>query len=210
MVDLGCGTGVLPIVMSENGGYTGKVYSFDNQANAIEATKMNSSIFGMGNRMTAQEADIVDLYYKDLENPESETIEKTKELGFYRELAKDLQFPFSVDLVVCNPPWIPADYVKETNPLDNGVYDPQEKFLKSALNFCRIHLEKNGEMLLIYSDLAYQLGLQKENRVNELAEMYGMRAELLDKTQLPLNKKPRDPLRLIKRNSFVELYKVTK
>ena len=156
MVDLGCGTGVLPIVMSENGGYTGKVYSFDNQPNAIEATKMNSQIFGMGNRLIAQEADIVDLYYKDLESPdESEAIDKTKEMGFYRELAKDLQFPFSVDLVVCNPPWIPADFVKETNPLDNGVYDPQEKFLKSAFNFCRTHLEKNGEMLLIYSDLAY-------------------------------------------------------
>ena len=40
--------------------------------------------------------------------------------------------------------------------------------------------------------------------------MYGMRAELLDRTNIPLNKKPRDPLRLIKHNSHVELYKVTK
>ena len=67
-----------------------------------------------------------------------------------------------------------------------------------------------GEMLLVYSDLAYQLGLQSDNRVKELAHMYGMRAELIDRTQMPLNKKPRDPLRLIKRNSHVELYKVTK
>ena len=45
----------------------------------------------MGNRLIAQEADIVDLYYKDLESPdESEAIDKTKEMGFYRELAKDL------------------------------------------------------------------------------------------------------------------------
>jgi len=51
MVDLGCGTGVLPIIMSENGGYAGSVYSFDNQANAIESTKMNSQIFGMGSRV---------------------------------------------------------------------------------------------------------------------------------------------------------------
>ena len=42
MVDLGCGTGVLPIVMSENGGYEGNVFAFDSQPNAIEATKMNS------------------------------------------------------------------------------------------------------------------------------------------------------------------------
>ena len=65
-------------------------------------------------------------------------------------------------------------------------------------------------MLLVYSDLAYQLGLQEDGRVKELANLYGMRAELLDKTQMPMNKKPRDPLRLIKRNSHVELYKVTK
>ena len=77
-------------------------------------------------------------------------------MAFYRELSKDLEFPFTVDLVVCNPPWIPAEYVSETSPLDNGVYDPQERFLKSAFNFCKIHLDKaRGEMLLVYSDLAY-------------------------------------------------------
>ena len=104
-------------------------------------------------------------------------------MAFYKGLAKDLDFPFTVDLVMCNPPWIPADFVKATNPLDNGVYDPDEKFLKSAFNFCRVHLDKTkGEMLLIYSDLAYQLGLQSDNRVQELANLYGMRAELLDRT----------------------------
>ena len=87
----------------------------------------------------------------------------------------------TVDLVLCNPPWLPASYVKETNPLDNGVYDPEEKFLKAAFNFCRIHLcRQRGEMLLIYSDLAIQLGLQEESRVKTLANMYGLRAELLD------------------------------
>ena len=157
MVDLGCGTGVLPIVLAENGGYQGKVFSFDNQPNAIEATKMNSQIFGLGQRVTAREADIVDLYYMDAEESrtDSASVEKVKEMNFYRELSKDLEFPFQVDLVVCNPPWIPAEFVRETNPLDNGVYDPQEKFLKSMFNFCRVHLDKNGEMLLVYSDLAY-------------------------------------------------------
>ena len=71
-------------------------------------------------------------------------------------MAKDLEFPYTVDLIVCNPPWVPANFVKAANPLDNGVYDPDEKFLKSAFNFARVHLDKHsGEMLLIYSDLAY-------------------------------------------------------
>ena len=39
------------------------------------------------------------------------------------------------DLITCNPPWIPAEHVAESSPLDNGVYDPKETFLNSALNF---------------------------------------------------------------------------
>jgi len=39
------------------------------------------------------------------------------------------------DLITCNPPWIPAEFVAESSPLDNGVFDPKETFLQSALNF---------------------------------------------------------------------------
>lgn len=211
-MDLGSGTGVLPIVLSENGGFAGDVYSFDSQPNAVSATKMNSQIFGLGERISAQEVDIVGLYYRDYERlEEGELFDLNKENAFYRGVAKDLDFPFKVDLIVCNPPWVPAEFIRETNPLDNGVYDPQEKFIKSALNFAKMHLDKaTGEMLLIYSDLAYQLGLQTEGRVRELANLYGLSAELVDRTQMPLNKKPRDPLRQVKRNSHVELYRVTK
>jgi hypothetical protein len=53
-------------------------------------------------------------------------------------------------------------------------------------------------MLLIYSDLALLLGLQVENRVQILANQYGLRAELVDKIALTVNKKPNDPLKNIK------------
>ena len=50
--------------------------------------------------------------------------------------------------------------------MDNAVYDPKEKFLISSLNFAKFHLNpQNGEMLLIYSDLAVNLGLQEPNRI---------------------------------------------
>lgn len=76
------------------------------------------------------------------------------------------------DLILCNPPWIPAEFISESSPLDNGVYDPREGFLISSLNFAskhiylmiyisiEIHLSPKGEMILLYSDLAYLLGLQ--------------------------------------------------
>ena len=62
MADLGCGTGILPIVMSHKGGFKGKVYAFDNETNCIESTKMNAQIFGMGDRVNGIELDIVDMY----------------------------------------------------------------------------------------------------------------------------------------------------
>ena len=123
---------------------------------------MNSQIFGLGDRLKAQVFDLVDFYFKDMEEKEGGGVkgqENQSELSFYRKIMDEIKIPFQVDLVLCNPPWIPAGFVKETSPLDNGVYDPEEKFLKSALNFCRLHLSKSGEMLLVYSDLAYQLGL---------------------------------------------------
>jgi hypothetical protein len=65
-------------------------------------------------------------------------------------------------------------------------------------------------MLLIFSDLAYQLGLLEEDRIQRLATKYGLRAELIDATTIPLNKKNYDPLRQIKHNSKIQLFKVTK
>lgn len=64
--------------------------------------------------------------------------------------------PLQVDMIVCNPPWVPANKLgREISPLDNGVYDQDSQFLKSALNFARLHLKATGQMLLLYSDLGY-------------------------------------------------------
>lgn len=62
MADLGCGTGILPIVLSTNGSFTGKIYSFDSQSNCIEATKMNSQIFGLSEKLKPIEIDLVEFY----------------------------------------------------------------------------------------------------------------------------------------------------
>ena len=106
----------------------------------------------MADRQNLVELDIVDLYFNNSDSQESD-VQRT---AFYKKTVSELGIPFTVDLIVCNPPWIPAKHMPESNPLDNGVYDPDEKFLKSAFNFAKIHLDKSGgEMLLMYSDLAY-------------------------------------------------------
>jgi ribosomal protein L11 methylase PrmA len=62
MADLGCGTGILPIVTSTNGGFQGKMYTFDKESNCVEATKMNSQIFGVSERLKPIEIDLVEFY----------------------------------------------------------------------------------------------------------------------------------------------------
>ena len=95
---------------------------------------------------------MTDFYYK----PDSSSGSQN-EVHFYKNVTKDLGLPMLVDLIVCNPPWIEASLVQnEISPLDNGVYDPESVFLKSALNFARLHLRKDGgQMLVLYSDLNY-------------------------------------------------------
>lgn len=94
---------------------------------------------------------------------------------------------------------------------DNAIYDPKEKFLISSLNFAKYHMSETGEMLIIYSDLAQNLGLQEPNRIKILAEQFGFsQAEVVDQTSMPLSKNVNDPLKMIKKASNIQIWKVTK
>ncbi|MEV0804229.1 class I SAM-dependent methyltransferase [Kribbella sp. NPDC050281] len=76
----------------------------------------------------------------------------------------DLFPPGRADLVVCNPPWIPA---RPITPLDRAVYDEDGRMLHGFIGQVRDHLNPGGEVWLVLSDLAEHLGLRS-------------RAELLD------------------------------
>ncbi|OQW70729.1 MAG: methylase [Proteobacteria bacterium ST_bin12] len=61
------------------------------------------------------------------------------------------------DLIVCNPPWLPA---KANAPIEHAIYDPNSAMLKGFLNGVKTHLNEDGESWLILSDLAEHLGLR--------------------------------------------------
>ncbi|MEU0189980.1 class I SAM-dependent methyltransferase [Streptomyces afghaniensis] len=61
------------------------------------------------------------------------------------------------DLVVCNPPWIPA---RPASDLDLGVYDVGGGMLHGFLDGLAGRLEPGGEGWLVLSDLAERLGLR--------------------------------------------------
>jgi SAM-dependent methyltransferase len=60
-------------------------------------------------------------------------------------------------LVVCNPPWLPA---QPSSPIEFAVYDPDSRMLRGFLGGLKDHLAPGGEGWLIISDIAEHLGLR--------------------------------------------------
>lgn len=65
--------------------------------------------------------------------------------------------PGRADIVVCNPPWLPA---RPGSPIEHAVYDEGSSMLLGFLNGLVAHLAPQGEGWLILSDLAEHLGLR--------------------------------------------------
>jgi methylase of polypeptide subunit release factors len=61
------------------------------------------------------------------------------------------------DLIVCNPPWLPA---KANAPIEHAIYDTNNVMVKGFINGVKAHLNDDGEAWLIMSDLAEHLGLR--------------------------------------------------
>ena len=128
----------------------------DKNESALTCAKMNMELFGIfETKINAHNADIVDLWFPVTGTPDDAY--RPKQVRFYDKLQEDLQLG-GVDMIFCNPPWLPANNLSNTE-LESGVYDPKEQFLWSCLNFAKYHLSQNGQMLLVYSDLAVNLGL---------------------------------------------------
>jgi SAM-dependent methyltransferase len=69
----------------------------------------------------------------------------------------DLFPPGKASLIVCNPPWLPA---QPSSPLEHAIYDPDSQMLRGFLAGLAEHLNEGGEGWLILSDLAEHLGLR--------------------------------------------------
>jgi methylase of polypeptide subunit release factors len=65
-------------------------------------------------------------------------------------------------LVVCNPPWVPA---QPSSPIEYAVYDPDSRMLRGFLGGLSTHLAPGGEGWLIISDLAEHLGLRSRDEL---------------------------------------------
>ncbi|MGZ8257699.1 MAG: methyltransferase [Methylotenera sp.] len=110
-----------------------KIIATDNSHRALDCALKNITRLGLKNAVTLVEADLF----------------PSAEYG-------------KADLIVCNPPWLPAH---PSSALESAIYDEKSQMLKGFLNGLSAHLADKGEGWLILSDFAEHLGLRTRDEL---------------------------------------------
>jgi len=101
----------------------------------------------------------------------TENIEKLGLTAEVQIIEADLFPDGRAPLVVCNPPWLPA---QPSSPVEYAVYDPDSRMLRGFLDGLAAHLAPGGEGWLIISDLAEHLGLRSRAELLQWVENAGL------------------------------------
>lgn len=117
--------------------------------------------------------------------------ENAERLGFqdhFRAELGDLFPEGTADLIICNPPWVPA---AARTPMDRAIYDPEQRFLKAFLSGLASHLTPGGEGWLIVSDLPERLGLREPGALEAMIAQAQL--EIVDRQEVaPTHPRTRD------------------
>jgi methylase of polypeptide subunit release factors len=137
----------------------------------------------------------------------AENVEKLGLSATVHLLKTDLFPEGRARLVVCNPPWLPA---QPTSPVEYAVYDPDSRMLRGFLGRLASHLEADGEGWLIISDIAEHLGLRSRQKLLGWMEMAGLRViERLDtRPQHPKVQDAGDPLHAARAAEVTSLWRL--
>jgi methylase of polypeptide subunit release factors len=110
-------------------------------------------------------------------------------------------------LVVCNPPWLPA---QPTSPVEHAVYDPDSRMLRGFLGRLASHLEPDGEGWLIISDIGEHLGLRSRQKLLGWIEMAGLKviARLDTRPKHPKAQDASDPLHAARAAEVTSLWRL--
>lgn len=112
-----------------------------------------------------------------------------------------------VDLLVCNPPWLPA---KANAAIEYALYDPDSQMLKGFLSGAAQHLSEHGEVWLIISDLAEHLQLRSRAQLLTWIEEAGL--QVIDRLDTrPQHKKAfdtQDPLHHARSKEITSLWRL--
>lgn len=111
------------------------------------------------------------------------------------------------DLIVCNPPWLPA---KPTSAVETALYDPDNAMLTAFLNGVRQHLNPQGEAWLIISDLAEHLHLRDRDFLEQCFQTASLSVTGILETK-PRHRKAADesdPLAFARNRETTRLYRL--
>ena len=110
-------------------------------------------------------------------------------------------------LVVCNPPWVPA---RPSSPIEQAIYDPESRMLYGFLKGLAAHLEPEGEGWLLLSDLAEHLELRTRAELLSAFEKAGL--IVIEKTDVrpthPRASDRTDPLRAARAAELTSLWRL--
>ncbi len=111
-------------------------------------------------------------------------------------------------LVLCNPPWLPA---QPTSPIEHAIYDPDSRMLRGFLDGLAAHLDPGGEGWLVLSDLAEHLGLRPRAELLAAFEKAGL--QVADRTEVrpdhPRVSDTDDPLHAARAAERTSLWRLT-
>jgi methylase of polypeptide subunit release factors len=135
-----------------------------------------------------------------------------KNLGYAAqvEVIQQALFPnMKADLIVCNPPWVPAN---PSSPIESAVFDPESLFLKSFLQQVRDHLSEQGRAWLILSDLAEHLGLRSREELLHWMSEGGLKviSKVDIKPKHPKTRNNDDPLFFARSKEVTSLWELSK
>lgn len=110
-------------------------------------------------------------------------------------------------LVVCNPPWLPA---QPTSPIEYAVYDPDSRMLRGFLAGLPAHLTPGGEGWLIISDIAEHLGLRSRQQLLDWIAAAGLevRGRLDTRPQHGKVADSSDPLHAVRSAEVTSLWRL--
>jgi SAM-dependent methyltransferase len=111
------------------------------------------------------------------------------------------------DLVVSNPPWLPAD---ATSPLERAVYDPGGRFLETLVAGIPERLAPSGEAWIVLSDLAERVGLRARGAVEAMFARAGLAVAAVREAR-PRHPRARDvgdPLHAARAAEVTRLFRV--
>ncbi len=112
------------------------------------------------------------------------------------------------DLIVCNPPWLPA---KPSSAIESALYDPDSQMLLAVLEQAGQHLNPNGQLWIVMSDLAEHLHLRDTHFLNQVFTKHGWQVHATHQTKPthPKSNDASDPLAMARNREATSLYVLT-